>query len=321
MQVGDVVLAVGNPLGIGQTVTMGIISAKGRSTGVGDGSYEDFLQTDAPINHGNSGGALVNTKGELVGINSQIVSHVRRQHRHRLRDSGQHGASCDGRPARRGSCATRAARRDRSSPSRSDLAESLGLKQVGGAIVSCVESGSAADHAGIKRGDVIKSFNGQAVQDTNTLRNRVAEATPGSSATVVVMRDGSEHELSGQARRGAVSKTAQGRGEPTSDDHAALGVSVAPLTPELAERAGIVETRRVSLWRMSIRRAARRPPVSRPRDVIQEVNRKPVQTRRRTSSSGEERVRSTGSAAGQPRRPRLLRDRQALLALGAGGWG
>ena len=74
MKVGDVVLAVGNPLGVGQTVTMGIISAKGRSTGVGDGGYEDFLQTDAPINHGNSGGALVNTKGELVGINSQILS-------------------------------------------------------------------------------------------------------------------------------------------------------------------------------------------------------------------------------------------------------
>src|SRR5207253_7466111 len=76
VQVGDVVLAVGNPLGVGQTVTMGIISAEGRSTGVGDGSYEDFLQTDAPINHGNSGGALVNTRGELVGINSQIMSNT-----------------------------------------------------------------------------------------------------------------------------------------------------------------------------------------------------------------------------------------------------
>src|SRR4051812_43446797 len=74
VKVGDVVLAVGNPLGVGQTVTMGIISAKGRSTSVGDGGYEDFLQTDAPINQGNSGGALVNTKGELVGINSQILS-------------------------------------------------------------------------------------------------------------------------------------------------------------------------------------------------------------------------------------------------------
>jgi S1-C subfamily serine protease len=74
VQVGDIVLAVGNPLGIGQTVTSGIVSAKGRSTGVGDGSYEDFLQTDAPINQGNSGGALVNLQGELLGINAQILS-------------------------------------------------------------------------------------------------------------------------------------------------------------------------------------------------------------------------------------------------------
>ena len=74
VRVGDVVLAFGNPLGVGQTVTMGIVSAKGRATGLGDGSFEDFLQTDAPINQGNSGGALVNTRGELVGINSQIVS-------------------------------------------------------------------------------------------------------------------------------------------------------------------------------------------------------------------------------------------------------
>ena len=74
VKVGDVVLAVGNPMGVGQTVTMGIVSAKGRATGLGDGSFEDFLQTDAPINRGNSGGALVSTRGELVGINSQILS-------------------------------------------------------------------------------------------------------------------------------------------------------------------------------------------------------------------------------------------------------
>ena len=84
-------LAVGNPLGVGQTVTMGILSAKGRATGAGDGSYEDFLQTDAPINQGNSGGALVTAQGELIGINSQILTPVGRQHRHRLRDSGVDG--------------------------------------------------------------------------------------------------------------------------------------------------------------------------------------------------------------------------------------
>ena len=75
VRTGDVVLALGNPLGVGQTVTMGIVSAKGRATGgAGDGSFEDFIQTDAPINQGNSGGALVNTRGELIGINSQILS-------------------------------------------------------------------------------------------------------------------------------------------------------------------------------------------------------------------------------------------------------
>ena len=95
VRVGDVVLAIGNPLGVGQTVTMGIVSAKGRATGVGDGSYEDFLQTDAPINQGNSGGALVNARRadrhQLADPDA-----VGRQHRPRLRDSVEHGAERDG---------------------------------------------------------------------------------------------------------------------------------------------------------------------------------------------------------------------------------
>src|SRR5713101_6511910 len=181
VKVGDVVLAVGNPLGVGQTVTMGIISAKGRSTSVGDGGYEDFLQTDAPINHGNSGGALVNTKGELVGINSQILSNsdgnigigfaipanMARHVMDELRTNGK---------------VTRARLGVIVQPVTSDMASSLGLKQVNGAIVSQVESGSAAERAGIKQGDVILSFNGQPVHDTNTLRNRVADTKPGTSA-------------------------------------------------------------------------------------------------------------------------------------------
>src|SRR5206468_1901028 len=175
----------------GQTVTMGIISAKGRSTGVGDGSYEDFLQTDAPINHGNSGGALVNTKGELVGINSQILSTSdgnigigfaipANMARHVMDDLRKDGH------VRRAQLGVTV------QPVTSDMAASLGLKQVGGAIISSVTSGSAADRAGLKRGDVIESFNGQPVHDTNTLRNRVAEAQPGSNATVVIVRDGGE---------------------------------------------------------------------------------------------------------------------------------
>jgi serine protease Do len=276
VEVGDVVLAVGNPLGIGQTVTMGIVSAKGRSTGVGDGSYEDFLQTDAPINHGNSGGALVNTKGELVGINSQIISTSdgnigigfaipANMARHVMDD------------LKSGGRVKRAQLGVTVQPVTSDMAESLGLKQVGGAIVSGVEPGSAADRGGLKRGDVIKSFNGKVVHDTNSLRNRVAEATPGSSATVVVARDGSEKELSVKLDEAAASKRAE-RDSGDSEDHAALGVSVAPVTPELAERSGLGRGVK-GLFVQDVDPDGRAAAAGiQPKDVIEEVNRKPVQS-------------------------------------------
>ena len=136
-------LAIGNPLGVGQTVTMGIVSAKGRSTGSGDGdgnrSYQDFLQTDAPINHGNSGGALVNTKGEVIGINAEMLSPVdanigigfaipSNMARHVMDDLRK-----DGR-VRRAQLGVEV------QPVTSDLAESLGLKHVGGAIISKVDA-------------------------------------------------------------------------------------------------------------------------------------------------------------------------------------
>ncbi len=238
VKVGDVVLALGNPLGVGQTVTMGIISAKGRSTTVGDGGYEDFLQTDAPINHGNSGGALVNTKGELVGINSQILSsndgnigigfaipaNMAKNVMEQLRTNGK---------------VTRAQLGVTVQGVTPEMAESLGLKQATGAIVSNVTEGSAAEKAGMKRGDVIKSFNGVPVHDTNTLRNRVAEAGPGSSAEVVIVRDGSDKHLTVKLDEAMASKSARVRDDDSasSDDKTSLGIAVAPLTPELAEKA------------------------------------------------------------------------------------
>src|SRR2546426_9735399 len=242
VKVGDVVLAVGNPLGVGQTVTMGIISAKGRATSVGDGSYEDFLQTDAPINHGNSGGALVSTKGELVGINSQILSesggnigigfaipvNMAKSVMEQLRTKGKVTRSQLGVTVQNVS---------------SEMASNLGLKQTGGVIVSSVTPGSAADRAGVKQGDVIESLDGQHVTDINTLRNRVAEAGPGATAELVIVRDGAEKHVSvklDEANPGRNVKNARPGGESdgTSDDNAALGVSVAPLTPELAQRLG-----------------------------------------------------------------------------------
>ena len=276
VKVGDVVLAVGNPLGVGQTVTMGIISAKGRSTSVGDGGYEDFLQTDAPINHGNSGGALVNTKGELVGINSQILSesggnigigfaipvnmakNVMEQLRTRGKVTrGQLGVSVQ--------------------PVTSEMAESLGLKQAGGAIVSSVAPGSAAERAGVKRGDVIQSFNGVAVHDFNTLRNRVADAGPGTTNELVVVRDGAEKRLSVKLDEANPEKSARrSDAEPGVEDKAALGVSVAPLTPELAARAKAPKDAR-GLFVEDVNPDGRAAAAGiQPGDIIQEVNRQAV---------------------------------------------
>ena len=277
VQVGDVVLAIGNPLGIGQTVTLGIISAKGRATGVGDGSYEDFLQTDAPINRGNSGGALVNAKGELIGINSQILSpsggnigigfaipaNMARHVMDQLRQDGH---------VRRAQLGVTI------QPVTSELAESFGIKQIGGALVSSVEPGSAADRAGVKRGDVIKSFNGQPVQDTNSLRNRVANTSPGSNATVVVVRDGSERTLTVKLGELAEAKTARRDVEENNGDRTALGVSVTPLTPELASRAGVPKDLH-GLLVQEVNPDGRAAEAGiQPGDVIQEVNRKTVET-------------------------------------------
>jgi Do/DeqQ family serine protease len=195
VRVGDVALAVGNPLGVGQTVTMGIVSAKGRATGLSDGSFEDFLQTDAPINQGNSGGALVNTRGELIGINSQILS-----------PSGGNigiGFAIPSNMARnvmdqlvQGGTVHRGMLGVTVQGITSDLASSLGLSQVRGALVSAVSDGSPAEHAGVKRGDVILDIDGQPVKDSNSLRNQVSRLQPGTTTTLTILRDSRERSVS-----------------------------------------------------------------------------------------------------------------------------
>ncbi len=276
VQTGDVVLAVGNPLGIGETVTMGIISAKGRSTGAGDGSYEDFLQTDAPINHGNSGGALVNTRGELIGINSQIISpsdgnigigfaipvNMAKNVMDQLRKTGRVERSQLGVTVQAVT---------------SDMAASLGLKSAGGAIVSSVAEGSAAARAGLRQGDVIESFNGQPVNDTNTLRNRVAEAHPGSTANLTVLRDGQERKFDVKLDAAKGSEPARDT-ESDSGDKGALGVAVAPVTPDLAARVGAPKNAH-GLFVQDVNPDGRAAEAGiQPGDIIEQVNRKPVQT-------------------------------------------
>ena len=193
-RVGDMVLAIGNPLGLEQTVTAGIISAKGRSTGLSDGSFEDFLQTDAPINQGNSGGALVSATGELIGINSQILSptggnigigfaipvNMARNVMDQLIRDGT---------VRRGSLGVTIQSLTPEAVSR------LGLQTARGALVTSVISGGPAERAGVRANDVIIGLNGNPVDDPNALRNAVASTQPGTQVELTVWRNGGEQRL------------------------------------------------------------------------------------------------------------------------------
>lgn len=248
VNVGDVVLALGNPLGIGQTVTMGIISAKGRATGLGDGSFEDFLQTDAPINSGNSGGALVNTRGELVGINAQILSpsggnigigfaipvNMARNVMDALITDGK---------VRRGRLGVTV------QGITSDLAESLQLKAVAGALVSDVSEGGPAARAGLRRGDVITAIDGVRINDSNELRNRIAILGPGARVELTIVRDGKAQTISATLEelpsRSAAQATPRGQGDErtaglvvTPDDRGLVVRQVQPDGP--AADAGIL---------------------------------------------------------------------------------
>ncbi len=238
VRVGDVVLAIGNPLGIGQTVTSGIISAKGRSTGLSDGSFEDFLQTDAAINRGNSGGALVNTNGELIGINSQILSpsggnigigfsiptNMARSVMEQLMKGGK---------VRRGQLGVVV------QPVTSDVATSLGMSETRGVIVNSVQPGSGAEKAGLRQGDVIVSLNGAPINDSNELRNRIASTAPGTQVTLNIIRDNKEQQV--KATLGELAADAKKDAErggvnpaPGSEESGKLGVTVTPVTPEIA---------------------------------------------------------------------------------------
>ncbi len=188
LEVGDFVVAIGNPFGLGHTVTSGIISALGRS-GINPEGYEDFVQTDASINPGNSGGALVNLGGQLVGINSAILSrtggnigigfaipsNMMKTVMQQLIKYGQ---------VRRGVLGVNI---QTLSP---DIAESMGLGNTQGALVSQVIDGSAAEKAGIKAGDVITAVNGKPVKDAAALRNSIGLLRIGEKVDISLMRDG-----------------------------------------------------------------------------------------------------------------------------------
>jgi len=193
LQVGDFVVAIGNPFGLGQTVTSGIVSALGR-TGLGIEGYEDFIQTDASINPGNSGGALVNLRGELVGINTAILApgggnvgigfaipiHMAEQIMQQLIEYGE---------VSRGRLGVTA------QDLTPDLAQAFGLRQSRGTVIAQIEPGSAADKAGLRVGDIILKINGKPVTSSADVRNRVGLLRVGSTVDITLLRDGRERTV------------------------------------------------------------------------------------------------------------------------------
>jgi Do/DeqQ family serine protease len=282
VQVGDIVLAVGNPLGIGQTVTLGIISAKGRRTGLSNGSFEDFLQTDAPINRGNSGGALVDGNGDLVGINSQILSPSggsigigfaipSNMARNVLDQIIKHGK------------VTRGHLGVVVQPVTEDIAASLNLTNARGVIVSQVQLGSAAERAGLRQGDVILALNGNVVSDPNSFRNEIAGTPPGRTVTLRIWREGSEQELRPTLGEFTPEERASRPNEQTSpapggSDDPKLGIAVQPLTPALASQLGVsADTQGLVVVQVDPSGPAADAGIQRG-DVIEQVNQQPVRS-------------------------------------------
>ena len=239
LEVGEWVIAIGNPFGLSQTVTAGVVSAKGRSS-VGINEYENFIQTDAAINPGNSGGPLLNGRGEVIGINTALFS----------RTGGYMGigfaipinmATAIKDQLQNQGKVTRGWLGVVIQNVNKELAHSFGLKEAGGILVSEVQKDSPAQNAGLKQGDVIIRLNGEKVEDVASLRNRIALITPDSKAKLGIFRHGKEKVIKviiGEQPSDFSKKSGSGQGRDSLDD---FGMTLQNLTPELAEKLGYAE--------------------------------------------------------------------------------
>jgi serine protease Do len=271
LKAGDIVMAIGNPFGLNQTITMGIVSAVGRSN-IGLADIEDFIQTDAPINPGNSGGALVNSDGELVGVNTAIFSTsggymgigfaIPMDMARNVMDSIiKHGRVIRG---------WLGVSIQNLTP---ELAKSLGIKQTEGALIAGVESKSPADKAGLKRGDLVIELSGKKVTDSTGLRNMVAGTSPGTKVDVRILRDGKEQTVTvtlGELKESKVVKK-------TEYNNVLKGITVQELTPSLRDRMNLPE----NLNGVVITGMSPDSPTQgllQQNDVIQEVNRQAIQS-------------------------------------------
>ena len=275
LQSGEPVMAIGNPFGLEQTVTTGIVSATGRV--IGGGPYDDFIQTDASINPGNSGGPLINAKGEAVGLNTAIFSRTGgsigigfavpiNMAKFVAPQLAEHGK------VERGRLGVTI------QPLSPELAKSFGLAQQDGALVSSVAEGSPAAQVGVRHGDVVVEYDGHKVGRTTDLSRMVAATPAGKQVTMKVMRDGKQMTLSPTIARltekgdeAVASATTEG------DTRGRLGVVVEPLTPETARGLGTSEKQGLVVKSVQDGSPADQAGI-RSGDVITEVNRQPVRS-------------------------------------------
>ena len=197
-RIGDWVLAIGNPFGLGGTVTAGIVSAQGRD--IGSGPYDDFIQIDAPINRGNSGGPTFNQNGEVVGVNTAIFS-----------PSGGNVGIAFAIPAATVKQVVESLKKDGSvargfigvqiQPVNAEMADAIGLKEAKGALVAEAQGDGPAAKAGIRRGDTITAVNGEAVKDARDLSRKIATFAPGSKATITLFREGKSRDVTFEVGR------------------------------------------------------------------------------------------------------------------------
>jgi serine protease Do len=233
LEVGEWVVAIGNPFGLSHTLTVGVVSATGR-TSLGINDYEDFIQTDAAINPGNSGGPLVNLDGAVVGMNTAIFS----------RSGGYMGvgfaipinlANAIANQLIEQGEVTRGYLGVVIQPLTADLAESFGMRQGDGILIADVSEDSPAAKAGLRQGDIVVAYRGEPVSDVGNFRNRVALTPPGSSQVLTIVRDGKRQNIS--ISIGTLTPEAMASvGATQSSDE--LGLTVQTLTPQLAEQFG-----------------------------------------------------------------------------------
>jgi serine protease Do len=278
-QVGDVVLAIGEPFGLGSTVTMGIISAKGRA-GLGIERFEDFIQTDASINRGNSGGALIDTRGDLVGINTAILSG----------ETGGNqgiGFAIPANMARnvmdqimKNGKITRGKLGIYPQELTPEMAKAFGIPNARGVAIAQVEPNSPAQKAGLKVGDVITAVNGSPADDVNAFRLEVAGFAPNTTINLKVERNG--QTLNVPVTLGELDLEAENKGDresnqPGGGEKGALkGVSVQALTPDLRQQLQTPEgTQGVVITDVDPDSAASAAGLQQG-DIIVQVNRKPV---------------------------------------------